>query len=160
MKTPIGFLRITEENEMITEIKYVEKFDFKEQKTTPILDMAIKQITEYFDGKRTDFVLPLDIKGTEFTKTVLYNLSKVSYGSTTTYGELAKLSGNSKAYRAVGSIMRRNPFVIVLPCHRILPKNKSLGSYSAGGAGNKEWLLTFEKQNISQFTLLNILNII
>lgn len=160
MKTPIGFLKITEENELITEIKYIEDCILMEQKSTPILDMAVKQLTEYFEGERTEFCLPLDIKGTNFTKTVLNKLANVTYGSTITYGELAKLAGNSKAARAVGTVMRKNSFIIVLPCHRVLPKNNSLGNYSAGGAQNKEWLLTFEKQNINPFTLLNIVNML
>ena len=80
-------------------------------------------------------------------KKVLEELMKVPYGSTTTYKELAEKTGNPKAVRAVGSAMRTNPIIIVIPCHRVLQTGGGLGNYSAGGPANKDWLLTFENQN-------------
>ncbi len=149
IKTPIGYLRISEENGELIEIKYLEKEIFMYNNYySPVLNDAITQLFEYFDGTRKEFSLPLKLDGTEFTKNVLNQLSKVPYGTTITYTQLAEMVGNIKAVRAVGSVMRKNPFIIVLPCHRVLPKKLNFGNYSAGGTANKEWLLTFEKQNI------------
>ncbi len=147
VKTPIGFLKISESDGYITEITYCrETADFS-QCSTPLLEEAKKQLEEYFDGIRREFSLPLFIEGSSFNKSVLQQLVQVPYGQTVSYGQLAAMAGSPKAARAVGSAMRKNPFVIVVPCHRVLPSDGSLGNYSAGGPANKDWLLTFEKQN-------------
>lgn len=145
--TPIGYIRIAEENGMITEITYKKYMEENTGVCTDVLLDAKKQLEEYFEGERKEFSLPLKIEGTGFSKSVLTQLAKVPYGSTVSYGQLAQMCGHPKAARAVGSAMRKNPFVIVLPCHRVLPQSGKLGNYSAGGPANKEWLLTFEKQN-------------
>jgi len=145
--TPIGYIKIAEEKGEITEITYRKFFEEGTGECTSVLSEAKKQMEEYFDGERKEFSLPLRITGTEFNKAVLNKLSKVPYGSTVTYGQLAQLCGHPKAARAVGSAMRKNPFVIVIPCHRVLQHGNKMGNYSAGGPANKEWLLTFEKQN-------------
>ena len=148
--TPIGWLKISEEDGLITEITHSGYSADFQQCTTPLLEEAKKQLCEYFDGTRYTFELPLKITGTDFNKKVLEELSKVPYGQTVTYKELAIRCGSPKAARAVGTTMRKNPFVIVLPCHRVLPQSGKVGNYSAGGPANKDWLLTFEKQNSSQ----------
>ena len=147
LHTPIGWLKISEEEGMVTEITHRGySRDFNET-NTPLLDEVKKQLVEYFDGARYTFDLPLKITGSDFNKKVLEELSKVPYGQTVSYGELAKRCGKPKAARAVGTAMRNNPFVIVLPCHRVLPQSGKIGNYSAGGPANKDWLLTFEKHN-------------
>ena len=145
--TPIGYIKIAEEMGIITEITYMEHYEKPQGECTDVLAKAQKQLEEYFEGERKEFSLPLKIEGTDFSKKVLAELAKVPYGSTITYGGLAEKCGSPKAARAVGSTMRKNPFVIVLPCHRVLPQGGKLGNYSAGGPSNKDWLLTFEKQN-------------
>ena len=147
VNTPIGILKISEKDGYITEITYKgSEIDF-EQCVSPLLEQAKHQLEDYFDGARKTFDLPLAFTGSEFNKAVLDSLAKVPYGQTVTYGQLAKMAGSPKAARAVGSAMRKNPFVIVIPCHRVLPSGGKLGNYSAGGPANKDWLLTFEKQN-------------
>ena len=145
--TPIGWLKISEENGFITEIAYKgDSVDF-EQNSSSVLENAKQQIEEYFEGIRKEFDLPFKITGSEFNKKVLYNLGKIPYGETMTYGQLAAVCGNPKAARAVGTAMRKNSFVIVMPCHRVVAANGTLGNYSAGGTANKDWLITFERQN-------------
>ena len=147
INTPIGALHITQEDEFITEIKYVGEISQEVAPATPLLEKAVNQLYDYFLGNLKEFDLPVNPKVSPYRKKVLEELMKVPYGTTTTYKELAEKTGNPKAVRAVGSAMRTNPVIIVIPCHRVLQTGGGLGNYSAGGPANKDWLLTFENQN-------------
>jgi methylated-DNA-[protein]-cysteine S-methyltransferase len=107
------------------------------------LDDVRRELDEYFEGKRRDFDLPLDLRVAAFHAEVLDELSRVPYGMTTTYGALAAKVGHPRAARAVGTVMNRNPIPIVLPCHRVVGANGSLTGY-AGGLDRKLQLLTLE----------------
>jgi methylated-DNA-[protein]-cysteine S-methyltransferase len=107
------------------------------------LDDARRELDEYFDGRRTEFDLPLDLRVATFNQQVLHELARVPYGTTTTYGTLAKAVGHPTAARAVGTVMNRNPLAIVLPCHRVVGANGSLTGY-AGGLDRKRTLLALE----------------
>jgi len=109
---------------------------------SPIEDVR-RELDEYFEGKRRDFDLPIDLRVAAFNKEVLRELARVPYGVTTTYGALAAKVGRPKAARAIGSVMNRNPIPIVLPCHRVLGANGSLTGY-AGGLDRKLQLLQLE----------------
>ncbi len=103
-----------------------------------------RELDEYFAGGRHAFDLPIDLRGqAAFTVSILDELSKVPYGRTATYGELAARAGSPKAARAVGMVMNRNPVPIVLPCHRIVGASGSLVGYG-GGLERKEQLLRLE----------------
>ena len=108
-----------------------------------ILARAARQLGEYFDGKRASFDLPLDPAGTEFQKRVWKELSKIPFGRTSTYAELARRIGAPKASRAVGGANGRNPLPIVVPCHRVIGKDGSLTGF-AFGIGAKQKLLAHE----------------
>ena len=102
------------------------------------------QLDEYFAGKRRGFEIDWDVRGLPtYNQRVLAELARVEYGSTTTYGSLAALTGNPRAARAVGTVMNRNPIPIVLPCHRVVGANGKLTGY-AGGLDRKEQLLRLE----------------
>jgi methylated-DNA-[protein]-cysteine S-methyltransferase len=102
------------------------------------------ELDEYFEGRRREFDLTLDLRGTNaFAARVLDELARVPYGRTATYGELAARAGRPSAARAVGTVMNRNPIPIVLPCHRIVGANGSLVGYG-GGLDRKEQLLRLE----------------
>ncbi len=107
------------------------------------LDGVRRELDEYFDGTRTSFDLPLDLRVAPFHAEVLRELALVPYGRTSTYGTLAALVGRPRAARAVGTVMNRNPIPIVLPCHRIVGANGSLTGY-AGGLDVKRRLLELE----------------
>ena len=98
---------------------------------------------EYFEGKRREFDLPLDLRVAPFYADVLRELALVPYGHTDTYGSLAAKVGRPRAARAVGTVMNRNPIPIVLPCHRIVGANGALTGY-AGGLDVKRRLLQLE----------------
>lgn len=103
-----------------------------------------KQLTEYENGTRKVFELPLHLKGTEFQKQVWNALLEIPYGETRSYQEIAIRIGKPKALRAVGGACNRNPIGIIVPCHRVIGKNGSLTGY-AGGLSYKELLLKHEK---------------
>ena len=107
------------------------------------LDDVRRELDEYFDGRRREFDLPLDLRVAPFHADVLQELARVPYGRTDTYGALATRVGRPKAARAVGTVMNRNPIPIVLPCHRIVGASGALTGY-AGGLDVKRRLLELE----------------
>ena len=108
-----------------------------------IISLALQQLEEYFLGKRKVFDLPIDIKGTHFQKNVWKELQKIPYGKTVSYEDIAMNIQNQKAVRAVGTANGKNPLCIIVPCHRVISKNGSIGGYS-GGLEIKSKLLEIE----------------
>jgi len=117
-----------------------------EQRETPLIKKAAKQLDEYFAGKRKEFDLPLEFNGTEFQKKAWEALLTIPYGETRSYGEIAAQIGSPKAARAVGMANNRNPIVIICPCHRVIGADGSPVGYG-GGLPNKEYLLKLEGVN-------------
>lgn len=107
---------------------------------------VIKQLREYFDGRRTAFDLAVSLSHlTPFQRRVLEATMEISFGSVSTYGEMARRLGKRKAARAVGQALARNPIPIVIPCHRVLGSDGALHGYSGGeGIRTKKFLLQFE----------------
>lgn len=138
--TPIGKLSIRANEEAILQIRFGEAECTKE---TPLIWEAYAQLTEYFDGYRKSFNLPMQMVGTEFQKKVWEALCTIPYGETICYGELAKMVGNPKAARAIGMANNKNGFPILIPCHRVIGADGSLTGY-AGGLGVKKKLLAIE----------------
>jgi methylated-DNA-[protein]-cysteine S-methyltransferase len=108
-----------------------------------LLNLCAKQLDEYFSGKRKEFDLPLNQDGTEFQSKVWDLLSKIPYGKTISYNDLAKQYGDLKAIRAVAAANGKNNLAIIVPCHRVIGSNQSLVGY-AGGLSRKKWLLEHE----------------
>lgn len=115
-----------------------------EGKTCEILRQTVRQLQEYFAGKRTNFNLPIDRSGTEFQMRVWNQLQAIPFGQTCSYSDIAKRVNNQKAVRAVGTANGRNPLSIIVPCHRVIAANGTLGGY-AGGLEIKTKLLHLEK---------------
>lgn len=114
-------------------------------KAIKILKETIRQLSEYFEGRRTEFDLPLAVKGTEFQERVWRELRKIPYGKTLSYSDIAKKIRKDKAVRAVGTANGRNPISIIVPCHRVIAADGTLGGY-AGGLEIKTKLLELEKR--------------
>jgi O-6-methylguanine DNA methyltransferase len=110
----------------------------------------IRQLAAYLDGNLRQFSLPLDLSGmTPFQKQVLSLTAQIPYGQTSTYKEIAILSGKPNASRAVGRVEANNPLPIVIPCHRVVGSDKSLHGYGGpGGIKLKAWLLQLEQSKI------------
>lgn len=109
-----------------------------------VLAVAQSQLDQYFRGKRRDFDLPMDIQGTDFQKRVWTELNQIPYGKTISYRELANRIDNENAARAVGTANGRNPLCIIIPCHRVIASDGTLGGYS-GGLEIKARLLQLEQ---------------
>ena len=110
----------------------------------PMLQQAIAQLADYFNGKRPGFDLPLDLQGgTTFQQSVWRALLAIPRGGTTSYGSLSQALGKPAAVRAVGAAVGRNPVSVVVPCHRVLGADGSLTGY-AGGLDRKSALLRLE----------------
>lgn len=141
----IGNICIIEEDGFIVEINVIEH----NQKIiypiceTKVLLKAKKQLEEYFALKRTNFDLPIKMNGTRFQMKVWQELLKISYGETKSYSEIASLIDNPKASRAVGRACFNNHIIIVIPCHRVIGKNKKLVGFNCG-LDIKEKLLALE----------------
>ena len=116
-----------------------------EERETPLLKKAARQLKEYFGGKRSEFDLPLAFDGTVFQKSVWAALLTIPYGETRSYGDIAKQIGNPKGFRAVGMANNQNPIAIICPCHRVIGSNGSLVGYAAG-LEHKEYLLNLESR--------------
>jgi len=113
--------------------------------TLRILSQAARELEEYFNGRRERFGVPLEIDGTPFQKRVWNQLLQIPYGTTYSYRELATLIQNEKAIRAVGTANGKNALCIVVPCHRVIASDGSLGGYS-GGLERKASLLQLERR--------------
>jgi methylated-DNA-[protein]-cysteine S-methyltransferase len=108
-----------------------------------LLRDAARELHAYFEGKLTEFSVPLQVEGTAFQTSVWRALQNVPYGETVSYGELAAQIGNPKAARAIGGAVGKNPIPIIVPCHRVLAAGGKLGGFT-GGTDIKEWLLAIE----------------
>lgn len=115
---------------------------------------AARQLAEYFGGERTEFDLPLAPQGTQFQLAVWAELTRIPYGKTASYGEVARALGKSLvASRAVGLANGRNPISVIVPCHRVIGADGSMTGYG-GGLERKEWLLRHEGLPISDGSLV------
>ena len=117
-----------------------------ERRDHSVLAETARQLADYFAGRRREFTVPLDVRGTDFQKAVWTALLAIPYGETRTYGELARSLGKPHAARAVGAANGRNPISIVAPCHRVLGSNGALTGF-AGGLTAKEHLLRHERHH-------------
>lgn len=116
--------------------------------SSDIADLAATQLLEYFAGTRKSFDIPLDYSANGFYATARYALETIKFGQTVSYAKLASMAGNPNAIRAAGTACSRNPIPIVVPCHRVLRSDGSLGGYR-GGLAAKRWLLKHEGVGIA-----------
>lgn len=145
-KSPIGIINVLYAEEGVYKITLVKSIpkDYFEERKNDLGDKVISELKEYFNGQRKIFDFPLVIIGTDFQRTVWKELRKINYGEIKTYSDIAKNIGKSNACRAVGNANNKNPFMIVIPCHRVIGKNKNSGGY-AFGVDIRDKLLELEK---------------
>lgn len=157
--TPLGPMIAGASNKGICLLEFTDRVRIDKQlqkleelfqaKLTPgessYLDKLENQLQEYFQHKRTDFSLPLDIPGSPFQKKVWQALQKIPYGETRSYQEQAELINNPKAIRALGKANGDNRIAIIIPCHRVIGKKGDLRGY-AGGLWRKKYLLEWENE--------------
>ena len=136
----ISLIAVLWENETPNRVRLAELIENKQH---PILLETQKQLSEYFEGQRKIFDLPLDFEGTEFQQKVWQALLTIPFGETRSYKDIAEQIGNVKAVRAVGAANGKNPISIIAPCHRVVGANGKLVGF-AGGLENKDILLKIE----------------
>ena len=141
--TPVGYLKLTSNETALTAVSFADSDNNPGVKLPKILLKAKTQLSEYFAGSRKEFDLLLMPEGTDFQLKVWEEVSKINFGETTSYLEIAKATGSEKNTRAVGLANGKNPIPIIIPCHRVIGSNGRLTGY-AGGIDRKRWLLKHE----------------
>ncbi|MDK8795941.1 methylated-DNA--[protein]-cysteine S-methyltransferase [Corynebacterium sp. MSK041] len=136
MPSPIGRLGVVTSSDDVVKVLFEsDEIDDERGRISAANDAppAARELAEYFSGQRRDFTVPLDFRFVSgFRADVLRELVRVPFGETTTYGELARKVGNPKAVRAVGSACANNPLPLLVPCHRVLRADGTLGGYRGG----------------------------
>jgi methylated-DNA-[protein]-cysteine S-methyltransferase len=145
INTPVGNLQLLAEAGYLVRIAFPGEHLTGTQKdqSDPLLTACAIQLSEYFDGKRQTFDMPLEPTGTEFQQDVWCALKRIPFGKLRSYGEIAREIGRPSAVRAVGAANGRNPLPIIVPCHRVIGSDGSLTGF-AGGLAMKKQLLTLE----------------
>lgn len=151
LASPLGDLLLTAENQALTGISFQAAQNARHPPHNSIASQepfaeVVHQLNAYFRGELREFDLRLLPKGTEFQRRVWHSLCEIPYGTTISYGELARRIGSPSAARAVGSANGKNPLPIVIPCHRVIHGNGGLGGYSCG-LHFKQYLLDLEAKN-------------
>jgi methylated-DNA-[protein]-cysteine S-methyltransferase len=143
--SPIGALVLTASETALTGVYFpkARRVQVGKAGDNEILAATRRQLEDYFAGKRTSFDLPLDATGTAFEHRVWQLLREIPYGTTTSYGELARRLGDLKEARAVGAANGKNPIPIIVPCHRVIGAGGDLTGFG-GGLERKRWLLEHE----------------
>lgn len=151
LESPIGLLMVAEtkkgiyridfqKDSLITKEQQQGHVSIERSQPNPIVE---KQFQQYFSGERKQFTLPLDLRGTPFRLCVWQALITIPYGETRSYKDIGKLIGCDKGARAIGQANGSNPIPILVPCHRVISANGSLGGFS-GGLPIKRYLLALE----------------
>jgi methylated-DNA-[protein]-cysteine S-methyltransferase len=148
--SPLGELVLASDGEALTSVRFEEHAHLaplsprsRRDERAALLVEARRQISAYFAGELRAFSLPLAPRGSEFQRKVWEALREIPYGATSSYGALARRLAAPRHARAVGHANGRNPFSILVPCHRVLGANGALTGY-AGGLARKRWLLAHE----------------
>lgn len=148
LPSPLGNMLLIGEDQGLTGLRFLAVAQPAEppigsMQSPEYFTEAIRQLKAYFKGELKNFNLPLLPEGSEFQKNVWKALCKIPYGTTISYGELARCIGKPSASRAVGGANGRNPLPIIIPCHRVINGNGQLGGYSCG-LEIKKYLLSLE----------------
>lgn len=147
MDTPAGAMILCAEQGALVRAEFVEVKGENVQGDDPVLLEAQRQLEEYFAGGRRMFSLPVTLCGTPFQMRVWEEMSKIPYGQTASYGQIAGRIGKIGAARAVGMACNKNPLCILYPCHRVVGAKGQLVGY-ASGVDRKEFLLELEQKTV------------
>jgi len=142
-ESDIGILSVSTHNQEVISISFVDEIEKTSASPSPVLQKALKQIEEYFNGKRSEFDFPYRWVGTDFQVKIWKLVSRIPYGTSLAYVKLAQAYGDAKMVRAVAAALAKNPLIILIPCHRVMGSDGSLVGYSAG-IDKKRQLLELE----------------
>lgn len=144
--TYLYLLKFTDQDNLERSIKSIKKASHAtiENGSSDLTTLLQSELSQYFTGSLQFFSIPIRFHGTSFQQKSWEDLTKIPYGSTTSYGHQSTMIGNAKAYRAVASANKNNPIAIIVPCHRVIKSNGELSGYN-GGVHRKQALLDLEK---------------
>jgi O-6-methylguanine DNA methyltransferase len=146
-QSPIGPLTLIASERGLVALEFRTQLQRKSKATWLHSDDKLapyrRELEKYFAGKLRDFTVPLDLRGTDFQMRCWHALLKIPYGQTRTYADQARAVGRPKAFRAVGLANHDNPIAIIVPCHRVIASDGTLGGYG-GGLALKQKLLDLE----------------
>jgi methylated-DNA-[protein]-cysteine S-methyltransferase len=142
-ESDIGILSVSTHNQEVISISFVDEIEKTSASPSPVLQKALKQIEEYFNGKRSEFDFPYRWVGTDFQVKIWKLVSRIPYGTSLAYVKVAQAYGDVKMVRAVAAALAKNPLIILIPCHRVMGSDGSLVGYSAG-IDKKRQLLELE----------------
>lgn len=150
-ESPVELLVLVADDSALLEIHFCIQFNesvfsekYQKNNDHPILVETERQLDGYFRGKRISFEIPVKLSGTDFQKKVWNELRKIPFGTTISYQGIAKKVGGKNKARAVGLANKKNPIPIIIPCHRVISKDGSLGGFS-GSVPIKRYLIELEK---------------
>lgn len=151
--SPIGILKIEFNQQSLLKVEFDDQLRevknncqqnfYEDPRLLAIYNLIFDQLNQYFMGKRTDFDIPLALKGSSFDLKVWKYLSSIPFGRTSSCSEIAAAIGKSTAVKAVEQANERNPISVIIPCHRVIAKSGKLTGYQ-GGIWRKRWLLEHE----------------
>jgi len=153
LNTPVGTLEIKGDIDGLAFVNFIDPEESESKIIPESLQNTVQQLSEYFEGNRTNFKLKLNPEGTFFQKKVWQQIKDIPFGKTASYQEIANQLGDPKAIRAAASANGKNPIAIIIPCHRVIGSDGSLIGY-AGGLHRKKWLLEHENP-VKQKSLFN-----
>lgn len=153
LNTPVGTLEIKGDIDGLAFVNFIDPEESESKIISESLQNTVQQLSEYFEGNRTNFKLKLNPEGTFFQKKVWQQIKDIPFGKTASYQEIANQLGDPKAIRAAASANGKNPIAIIIPCHRVIGSDGSLIGY-AGGLQRKKWLLEHENP-VKQQSLFN-----
>ena len=142
-ESDIGILSVSTYNQEVISISFVDEIKKTSASPSPVLQKALKQIEEYFNGKRSEFDFPFRWVGTDFQVKIWKLVSRIPYGTSLAYVKVAQAYGDAKMVRAVAAALAKNPLIILIPCHRVMGSDGSLVGYSVG-IDKKRQLLELE----------------
>lgn len=143
--SPLGELLLTSDGERLTGLAFAAEPDPDAVRDRSALKDAVQELRAYLAGELKEFTFAFEQSGTPFQERVWSELCAIPYGETISYAELARRVGQPTASRAVGNANGRNHIAIVVPCHRVIAADGSLGGYG-GELWRKEWLLNLERR--------------
>ena len=142
-QSPIGWLELITSKDSLLELNFGQFQDTSMTQPVGYVAKVVEQLDEYFAGNRKRFDLKLFPEGTAFQQSVWAALQTIPFGKTVSYQDIAAQLDKPRASRAVGNANGKNPIALIIPCHRVVAHNGSLGGYSSG-LDKKRWLLEHE----------------
>lgn len=143
--SPLGRLCLRSDGRALTALRFHHEAISEPARPDPVIEQAVHELREYFQGNRERFTVPLAPSGSPFQLKVWRALLHIPCGQTASYGEIARAIGEPSAARAVGLANHRNPIALIVPCHRVIGASGRLVGYG-GGLAAKEWLLRHERE--------------